>query len=154
VSDVLTRLGFSSFVIRLNHRQVLNGVLDAAGVPADRSGEALVALDKLDKIGREGVDAELQQRGISAASAMRLLGIFEDVAAGGAIAAASPEDRAAMNTTLLEQLGAFVGDHGAGQRGLAELREILGFATSTPAAGRIAIDPSLARGLSYYTGAI
>jgi histidyl-tRNA synthetase len=143
VSEVLGRLGFADFVLRINHRQILNGVLDAAGVSADRAGEALVALDKLDKIGRAGVDAELQQRGISGESAAKLLGLFEQVA--GAEKA---------NDDILQQLGAFIGDHAAGQRGIAELREVLDFAASTPAAGRIAIDPSLARGLSYYTGAI
>src|SRR6476660_9956826 len=51
VSDVLTRLGFTNFVIRINHRQILNGVLDAAGVPPTHAADALVALDKLDKIG-------------------------------------------------------------------------------------------------------
>jgi histidyl-tRNA synthetase len=51
VSDVLSRLGFDDFTIRLNHRHALTGMLDAAGVPADRQPDALVALDKLDKIG-------------------------------------------------------------------------------------------------------
>src|SRR5947208_12763744 len=57
-SDALAKLGFANFTIRLNHRQVLAGVLDAAGVEAERHGDALVALDKLDKIGREGVEKE------------------------------------------------------------------------------------------------
>jgi histidyl-tRNA synthetase len=137
VSDVLARLGFANFVIRVNHRQILNGVLDAAGVPAEKAGEALVAVDKLDKIGREGVDAELQQRGISADAAAKLLELFT-----------------AKSDDVLKQLETFVGEHAAAQRGLAELRELLAFSAATPAAGRIAIDPSLARGLSYYTGAI
>src|SRR3954462_3722336 len=49
-SEGLEKLGFTNFTIRLNHRQVLAGVLDAAGVEADRHADALVALDKLDKI--------------------------------------------------------------------------------------------------------
>ncbi len=154
VSDVLGRLGFANFVIRVNHREILSGVLDAAGVPATLAGDALVALDKLDKIGHKSVQEELEKRGISVESAVKLLGIFEQVAAGGVIAAASPTDRAEMNVTLLRQLAEFIGDHAAGQRGLAELREVLTFASATPAAGNLAVDPSLARGLSYYTGAI
>src|SRR6187397_2699067 len=51
VSDVLARLGFRDFTIRLNHRQVLTALLETAGVTATLHGEALVALDKLDKIG-------------------------------------------------------------------------------------------------------
>src|SRR6476619_7118150 len=59
VSDILKRLGFSDFTIRLNHREVLRDILDTAGVPDDKHNDALVAIDKLDKIGAEGVIAEL-----------------------------------------------------------------------------------------------
>ena len=58
VCEVLSRLGFQDFVVRLNHRQVLAGLLEAAGVPAAKHGEALVAIDKLDKIGADGVVKE------------------------------------------------------------------------------------------------
>src|SRR5947199_6426119 len=54
-SDALTSLGFTNFTIRLNHRQVLAGVLEAAGVPADKQSDVLAALDKLDKVGLIGV---------------------------------------------------------------------------------------------------
>src|SRR4051794_13381588 len=72
-SEALTKLGFANFTIRLNHRQVLTGVLDAAGVDADRHGDALVALDKLDKIGREGVWGELAGRGVPEEAGGKLL---------------------------------------------------------------------------------
>src|SRR3954465_11442706 len=64
-AEALELLGFTNFTIRLNHRQVLAGVLDAAGVEADRHADALVALDKLDKISREGVEKEFDARGIA-----------------------------------------------------------------------------------------
>src|ERR671933_999819 len=64
-SEALMKLGFKDFTIRLNHRQVLAGVLDAAGIPAESHADALVALDKLDKIGREGVAKEFSARGIT-----------------------------------------------------------------------------------------
>ena len=63
VSDALIELGFTDFVIRLNHRQLLTSLLNAAGVPEALHGSALVAVDKLDKIGREGVAAELASAG-------------------------------------------------------------------------------------------
>src|SRR5688500_12950879 len=53
-SDVLERLGFHDFVLRLNHRDALTAMLDALGVPVERHGDALVALDKQDKIGADG----------------------------------------------------------------------------------------------------
>src|SRR5918911_4918886 len=79
--EALTSLGFTNFTIRLNHRQALAGVLDAAGVAADKHGEALVALDKLDKIGREGVAREFTARGVVAESGEELLGFFENLPA-------------------------------------------------------------------------
>src|SRR3954469_21516890 len=63
VADVLTRLGFQDFVIRLNHRQALTALLECAGIPEPLHGDALVAIDKLDKIGEDGVRQELQARG-------------------------------------------------------------------------------------------
>src|SRR5947209_6416760 len=59
VSEVMTRLGFNDFVVRLNHRRVLSGLLESSGIPAEKHADALVALDKLDKVGEEGVLAEM-----------------------------------------------------------------------------------------------
>lgn len=160
-SDALTALGFRDFTIRLNHRQVLAGVLEAAGIAADRHGEALVAIDKLDKIGREGVAREFAARGIAAESGEELLGFFENlsalehaaelVAGGDDTMEASPAE--AYNRAALGRLVEFVGAHESGARGVDELRKIVEYAGAV-GAGRIKIDPSLARGLSYYTGAI
>src|SRR6266513_2726099 len=113
-SDALVALGFNDFTIRLNHRQALAAVLNNAGVPAEKHDDALIALDKLDKIGPEGVEKEFNARGISEA----------------------------------------VGDNEAGARGVSELQSIMAFAGASGAASRMKIDPALARGLSYYTGAI
>src|SRR5204863_8232120 len=63
-SDALERLGFSDFTIRLSHRQVLTGILDQAGVTREKHDDALVALDKMDETGAEGVARELNGRGI------------------------------------------------------------------------------------------
>ena len=61
MSDALTELGFNDFVIRINHRQLLTAMLARRCVPAEHHGDALVALDKLDKIGVDGVEKELAQ---------------------------------------------------------------------------------------------
>jgi len=161
-SDALERLGFTNFTIRLNHRLVLAGVLDAAGVVEDRHADALVAIDKLDKIGREGVAREFAARGIVAESGEELLGFFENlpalehaaefVAGGGGAAEVSTAE--AYNRAALGRLVEFVGDHERGARGVDELRRIVEYAAAYGVRDRIKIDPSLARGLSYYTGAI
>ena len=64
VADAMTELGFSDFVIRINHRNLLTALLDAAGIDAALHGSVLVALDKLDKVGPDGVAAEVAERGV------------------------------------------------------------------------------------------
>jgi histidyl-tRNA synthetase len=138
VSDALTELGFDDFVIRLNHRQLLTSLLGAAGVAADLHGSALVALDKLDKVAADGVAKELADRGIDAASGAALLQMFQ--------ASAADVD--------LDRVAQFVGDDPPGRAALDNLEQIRILGASTSAAGKIKVDVSLARGLSYYTGAI
>ena len=129
-SEALRQLGFADFVVRLNHRKVLTGILDAAGIPAEKHGTALIALDKLDKIGREGVLREFEEREVlTGEAATELLQLFE--------------------TKDLAPLEQFIGQHAVGLEGIKDLREIMSYVPSG-----IELDPSLARGLSYYTGAI
>jgi histidyl-tRNA synthetase len=156
-SEVLTKLGFRDFSMRLNHRRALTGVLQAAGVAADKHDAALVALDKFDKIGREGVEKEFGERGIEAAAG--LLDFFSELSAlDHAAEIATGEDpgqkRKALNLAILGRLLEFVGDNELGARGVDELRSIMKFAEAEGIGSKIEIDPSLARGLSYYTGAI
>lgn len=157
-SDALERLGFSDFIIRLNHRQALGGLLDRAGVERAQHEAALVALDKLDKIGVEGVRAELAERAISAEAAQRLLNFFREAAeverAAEFVGDESCPPQAASNRAVLGRLLEFIGDHESGARGVEELRQILDYAEEAGIGARLKLDPSLARGLSYYTGAI
>jgi histidyl-tRNA synthetase len=161
-SDALTALGFTNFTIRLNHRQVLAGVLEAAGVAQEKHGDALVAIDKLDKIGREGVARELESRGVAAESGDALLSFFEGLPAlehaaefvAGEGGTTEVSKASAYNHAALGRLVEFVGDNEVGARGVDELRKIVEYAESYGIADGIKIDPSLARGLSYYTGAI
>ncbi|HRI04578.1 MAG TPA: histidine--tRNA ligase [Pyrinomonadaceae bacterium] len=138
VSDILKRLGFTDFTIRLNHRQVLTDILDTAGVPEELHTDALVAIDKLDKIGADGVATELSERGISDEASTMLLGIFAETQE-------ILNQEKDINRTIVANLINIVSNET-----LTELGQILKFADKAP----ILIDPSLARGLSYYTGAI
>jgi histidyl-tRNA synthetase len=117
-------------------------------VPVGGHDTALVALDKLDKIGADGVKGEFATRGLGEEAADRLLGLFDRLAA----AAASPG--ALANAAALDELAGFIGVHEGGARGVSEVREILDLSASTSAGAHLRLDPSLARGLSYYTGAI
>src|SRR4030095_10814688 len=80
-SDVLLKLGFKDFCIRLNHRKALTAILGVAGVPLENHDAALVALDKLDKIGQAGVRNEFATRGINENASRRLLSFFGDLGA-------------------------------------------------------------------------
>jgi histidyl-tRNA synthetase len=141
VSEILAALGFRDFVIRLNHRRVLTALLDEAGVPQALHGDALVALDKLDKIGVDGVTKEFAARGIPEDAGAKALNNF---------VAGAPAVPGEVPGASLDRLRGILGVH----EGLVNLDAIVALAQSTPAAGRIRVDPSLARGLSYYTGAI
>jgi histidyl-tRNA synthetase len=145
VSDALSELGFSEFVIRLNDRRVLTALLDVAGVDATLHGPALVALDKLDKIGADGVAGELAERGIAADAGGALLSYFDVRARADAKLRGCNDE--------LERLEAAIGD-GSGRAALESLRAIVAIVSGTRTADKIRIDPSLARGLSYYTGTI
>jgi histidyl-tRNA synthetase len=137
VSDVLLRLGFHDFSVRLNHRLVLSALLKAAGVWEAQHNDALIALDKLDKIGIEGVAGEFRARGIDPSATERCLASFDQPEGE------HPEETLQRLERTLPQ-----------DSSVANLREIVALAAQTPAADRVQIDLSLARGLSYYTGAI
>ena len=132
VSEVLTTLGFGDFTIQLNHRVLLSAMLEAAAVPAALHGEALVAIDKLDKIGKDGVAKELVARGVPETSATACLNALDNVPA-------------------FEQL---LAAHDKGLAARAEIDQILSLVAGTTAAAHVSFVPRLARGLSYYTGAI
>ena len=136
VADALTELGFSDFVIRINHRQLLTSVLTAAGLVEGQHSDALIALDKLDKIGADGVKNELASRGIADEASRVLLEFF------------------AREFTGLDLVSDDIRIDDAGSAALANLQGIWNLAETTSAKGKLRFDPSLARGLSYYTGAI
>ncbi len=164
VSDVLEALGFVDFNVVLNHRKVLAGILESQGVPAALHGPALVAVDKLDKIGVGGVRKELVERGVPDDAAESLASMFEkvralydamqvevsQVSANGLL----QEIRDRFNHRIWEHLGALIGSTPVGVDGLNELGAILQLAKGTSLGRHVLMSPALARGLSYYTGAI
>src|SRR5438874_5631533 len=135
VSDALSELGFTDFVIRINHRELLTAILTRAGVGAHQHGDALIALDKLDKIGPEGVDKDMANRGIEEQARNAVLAVF-------------------TGPSTIGDVAAFVKGDAAGEAAVGNVQSIMDLAAATSAAGKITFDPSLARGLSYYTGAI
>ena len=146
-AEALTALGFSDFTIRFNHRQLLTALLEVAGVDPAKHTDALVALDKLGKITAAQVIEDMEARAIPRAAADAAIGLFlpERLV---------PGVEAPTNAQLFAALAAKVGANEAGANAIANLQAIEALTAATPAAGRVALDPTLARGLSYYTGAI
>ena len=139
VSEILTMLGFDGFSFRVNHRGLLAGMLEWAGVGEPLHADALIALDKLDKIGQDGVRRDLASRSLSDASIDRLLSL-----ATVAPLSAHPDDEIA-------ELRRCLSDIPIATAALDNLSRIVALVGGSP---RLTIDKSLARGLSYYTGAI
>jgi histidyl-tRNA synthetase len=135
VSECLDRLGFGSARIKINHRRLLRAAIHAASVPPELEVSAIVALDKLDKIGPEGVREELAGRGVSEEASRRMLDALDPAAS-------------------LDDVAAFVGSVDEGRAAVEDLRLIFQLAVETPAGPRLTFDSTLARGLGYYTGAI
>ena len=143
-AQVLEELGFGSeehpFHLRLNHRGILRGLMEVSGVPQEKEGEALVAIDKLDKIGIDGVRKELDRRGIVSEAAAKLLSTMATI----------PDNSKETLNWLSDLLEASE----SGSKGVNDLKNVVMYANYGPAAPYLHIDPYLARGLSYYTGAI
>lgn len=175
VSEILQRLGFEDFVIRVNHREILTSILEVSGVSIEKYTDALVALDKIDKIGREGVERELQSRGIEGGAGKKILDLFEKgfLFQTNEISNTAQELIEKSNTSfekegigyvanreILKLIEEYIGDHESGKKAIRELKQILQFSDEAISSNlietdiKIRIDPSLARGLSYYTGAI
>ncbi|MEK6901791.1 MAG: ATP phosphoribosyltransferase regulatory subunit, partial [Nanoarchaeota archaeon] len=127
---VFVQLGLP-VIIKVNNRKVLNGILAQAGVQ-DKE-KAIVAIDKLDKIGKEGVSKELEQRGCSTKQVKDILSLIKE------------------GITLTELKQKLTNEEG--KQGIAELEELFGYLKLFGVTSAV-FDVSLARGLAYYTGAV
>ncbi len=157
-ADTLEALGSArgDYVIKVNNRKVLDGVMEVVGLAGDEfAGTRLTvlrAIDKLDKVGEEGV-ADLLGKGRLDPS-----GDFTKGAGLGpdAIATVLAFTRATASdvTETLARLTAVVGASAKGSEGVEELRTIAALCDAGGYQGRVEIDPSVVRGLEYYTGPV
>lgn len=149
VAEVLQALGFADFKIRVNHRQLLRGMMQAAGIDPKHEAAAMIAIDKLDKIGQGGVRDELGERGISsdAANSLMLLVLTGDGAVEGLFGGATGPKAG------LQRVRKQITDP-RGIAALDELELLFTLLDATPAGKHACLSLDLARGLGYYTGAI
>jgi len=143
----LRRIGFSGFTLRLNHRQLLKAMFEYAGFPPDKSDRVFIILDKMDKIGQEGVTRELLAEGLARSSIFIYMGFFKENPGvdpldncekilGNASAPLNDTVKSAIEDTrlIMKCVGAIRDETGA--------------------EFNIIYDPSLVRGMGYYTGPI
>lgn len=139
INQVFEGLGIKDYTIKMNNRKVLTGLAEAIGA-GGRESELCVAIDKLDKIGWAKVQEELATKGFAQDATDKLQPIT-----------ALTGD----NIAKLDFFTAFLSSSETGMKGLEELKEVLGLlAKAGVKDSHVEFDPVLARGLSYYTGAI
>jgi histidyl-tRNA synthetase len=141
--EVFTRLKIKGYELRINHRKILTALSELCG-GAEKMTDITVAIDKLDKIGLEKVKAELSQRGLTTGQ----VSIIEQYLA-----------ISGSNEKILSGLSELIGNLATGKQGVDELTQLVSqFAANNSPKGefttQLIIDPTLARGLNYYTGTI
>ena len=137
IDEVFRRLKIR-IILKLNNRKVLAGFAELIGAP-DKIVDITVAIDKLDKIGIDNVNAELLERGLTQAQVDTLQPIL------------------AISGTIEERLDAIerlLSSSETGRKGVEELREVIGGVQALGLDAELDLDVSLARGLNYYTGTI
>ena len=137
IDEVFKRFGIN-VIIKINNRKVLSGIAEVIGAP-DKIVDITVAIDKIDKIGLENVNAELLEKGLSQDAVDALQPLLT--------LSGSNEEKLATLSTLLASSQ-------VGMKGVEELRYVLTNSEAQQPKGVVELDVSLARGLNYYTGTI
>ncbi|MBO4489174.1 MAG: histidine--tRNA ligase [Bacteroidales bacterium] len=136
--EIFTKFGIS-VTIKVNNRKILSGIAEMIGAP-EKMVDFCTAMDKLDKIGRENVCAEMVERGISEEAIGKLDAIFN-------MTGMSTQEK-------LDMLGNLLAGSEIGLKGIEEVRTMLSYTQEMGLQSNIELDITLARGLNYYTGAI
>lgn len=137
VDEVYRRLKLNVRLL-LNNRKVLAGIAEIIGYP-NQLTEITVAIDKMDKIGLENVNAELREKGISETAIQKLQPIL---------------NLSGNNSEKLEKLHVILQESPIGLKGIEELNTVFSYLQELNIHTEVKLDLTLARGLSYYTGAI
>ena len=137
VERVFRKLGIA-VTLRMNNRKILYGIAETIG-HADKMMDITIAIDKLEKIGIEAVNAQLRENGISEAAVQALQPILS---------------LSGSNRDKLKQLRGVIGASETGLKGIEEMETIFDYTEALGTSLEIELDLSLARGLNYYTGAI
>ncbi len=139
LEEVFSQLKLGDYTIKINDRRLLHGLVEVLGAQGKET-DLLVAIDKLDKIGEEKVLDELRERGFEEAAITKIRPLLR---------------LSGSNEEQLATLSDLLADSTVGQAGITALREVMTLAQSLGSSlEHLTFDITLARGLSYYTGAI
>ena len=137
IDDVFQRLQINT-VVKINNRKILAGIAEAIG-EKERIVDITVAIDKLDKIGLEKVNAEMLEKGISQIAVDKLQPILQ---------------LKGSTVEKLDQISSVIGKTEVGAKGITEVRTLFAYLENFELKTDVELDLTLARGLNYYTGAI
>ena len=143
-TKALSRLSFSGFRIVINDRRLLSSMADYAGFPKESQGKLFIILDKLDKIGLEGVRNELKESGFDETSIEKYISLFE--------ALDGKNDIQESLSILNERMGDFFPEDAASD--LTNIGSIVMSDDVREADFSLVFDPTLVRGMGYYTGPV
>jgi histidyl-tRNA synthetase len=136
----LQRLGFPKFEVKINHRQLLTAIGQYSGVPDDQLADLYRSVDKFDKIGADGVQKELEERGIAADVVTRMMDLITQQRPG---------------TENLDFLEETLANSDEAKTSIAQLRDLAGYLEDAGIdSAYYAFDLTMVRGLGYYTGPI
>jgi histidyl-tRNA synthetase len=137
--EILTNLQLPSFTVKINNRKILSGIAEVSG-ESDNLIDITVAIDKLDKIGEEGVVKELLEKGVSASAIEKIQPLFSFTG---------------TNEEKVQKMKSFLSSSEIGLKGIEELEFVFNQINSLGLQrAELEFDITLARGLNYYTGAI
>ncbi|WP_454108819.1 histidine--tRNA ligase [Leifsonia shinshuensis] len=138
----LEALGLAGCTIRINDRRILNGLLEYCGFAESRWPQVLISIDKLDKIGAEGVVAELSEGGADSAAVL-----------GGILAGLEPHLAEGGVELTVEAISGILPE-GMDTDAIADLESLAHALDTLPEGVALRFDPTLVRGMGYYTGTI
>lgn len=138
-TTLLTKIGFTNFKVRINDRRILKQMATYCHLPEEQSDKIFIILDKMDKIGKEGVQKELLEAGFDVEAVHQYLGLFQDK----------------MSSGNVKDYFQGIGENIIEQEVLDNLNQIIDTVKSlSKGQFDICFDPALVRGMSYYTGPI
>lgn len=138
-TTLLTKIGFTNFKVRINDRRILKQMASYCNLPEEQSDKIFIILDKIDKIGKNGVEKELLEAGFEEVAVKKYLGLFKEESTSGNVADYFKDTSdAVIDQDVIDNLNQIIDTTKATSNNQFD----------------ICFDPTLVRGMSYYTGPI